>query len=79
MTKLRFPIFVNGEVFQASEGEALSGVLAREDADLLAVLMDPDGVVTDARGLPVEPDSAVHGGAIYRIRLSARREGTADA
>lgn len=79
MTKLQFPIFVNGEVIQATEGEALSGVLARVDTELLAVLMDPDGMVTDARGLPVEPDSPVHGGAIYRIRRSARREGSADA
>jgi hypothetical protein len=78
MTAGQIPIFVNGATVLATSGEALSVVLARHDPDLVATLMDSNGLVTDARGLPVDPDSPVHGGAIYRIKASARHHGSTD-
>jgi hypothetical protein len=72
-------VFVNGIRIDAPAGTPLSAVLAEHDAEMLAMLLDPSGGVTDARGLPVEPDAPVHAGAIYRIRVSARRDGAVDA
>jgi hypothetical protein len=71
-------VFINGLPVTAVAGTPLSRVLADHDPELLATVLDPQGGVTDARGLPVAPDAPVHAGAIYRIRQSARRQGGVD-
>lgn len=77
MTFQTLPIFINGSTVQAPTGSSLGGVLAEQFPELFTDLMDGSGQVTDARGLPVDPDAPVHAGAIYRIfRTSRRDEGT---
>jgi hypothetical protein len=73
------PVFINGARRDVPAGAPLSAVLAEHDPEALALLVDASGAVTDARGLPVDPDTPVHAGAIYRIRRSARRDGVVDA
>jgi hypothetical protein len=73
------PIFINGSTVMARAGSSLGAVLADHDPDLLKALLDGSGEVTDARGLPVDPDAPVYGGAIYRVFKRARRGETADA
>lgn len=74
MTSQTLPIFLNGTTLQAPAGSTLGQVLGQQRPDLFATLMDGSGQVTDARGLPVDPDAPVHAGAIYRIVRSSRRE-----
>ena len=74
MTSQTLPIFINGSTVQAPAGSTLGQVLAEQRPELFAALMDGLGQVTDARGLPVDPDAAVHAGAIYRIFRSSRRD-----
>lgn len=79
MTNPTVPIFINGSTVQAPPGSSLGRVLADHDPELLAALLDGSGAVTDARGLPVDPDAPVHGGAIYRVFRRARRNEATDA
>ena len=79
MTIATVPIFINAATVQAPAGSSLGTVLADHDPDLLNSLLDGSGEVTDARGLPVDPDAPIHAGAIYRVYRRARRDGPADA
>ena len=74
MTSQTLPIFINGSTVQAPAGSSLGRVVADAMPELFTALMDGTGQVTDARGLPVDPDAPVHAGAIYRIFRSSRRE-----
>ena len=74
MTSQTLPIFINGSTVHAPSGSSVGQVVAVEFPELFTALMDGSGQVTDARGLPVDPDGPVHAGAIYRIFRSSRRE-----
>jgi hypothetical protein len=74
VTSPTLPIFINGSTVQAPVGHTLGQVLAETQPELFTSLMDGTGQVTDARGLPVDPDVPVHAGAIYRIFRAARRD-----
>ena len=74
MTSQTLPIFINGTTIQAASGSSLGQVVADQLPELFTSLMDGTGQVTDARGLPVDPDRPVHAGAIYRIFRSSRRD-----
>lgn len=65
-------VYVNSTGLDVPDGAtALDAVRAwnAAAADDVAV---GERVIADSRGLPAEPDSPVHGGAIYRV-LPARR------
>ncbi len=79
MTTKSTPIFINGSTVMAGAGSSLGAVLADHDPDLLKALLDGSGQVTDARGLPVDPDAPVYGGAIYRVFKRSRRDESVDA
>jgi hypothetical protein len=79
VTSPTVPIFVNGSRVTATPGSPLGQVLGRSHPDLFALLMDGSGQVTDARGLPVDPDAPVYSGAIYRIFRSARPDEATNA
>ena len=74
MTSKTLPIFINGSTVQAPEGSTLGQVLAEHQPELCASVLGGTAQVTDARGLPVDPDVPVHAGAIYRIFRSSRRD-----
>jgi hypothetical protein len=64
-------VYVNGRGLDVPPGSsALDAVRAFDDA-VAAQLADGTRALVDSRGLPVAPDTPVHGGAIYRI-VSAR-------
>lgn len=73
------PIFVNDRALRVPVGATLGAALAEHDPELLAEVLGGTARVTDGRLLPVDPDSVVHAGAIYRVARSARAAGAADA
>lgn len=60
-------VYVNGRGVDApSEGSALDAVRLL-DGEAADDVLSGERVITDSRGLPVAGDSAVFGGAIFRI------------
>ena len=60
-------VYVNGRGVDApSEGSALDAVRLL-DGEAADDVMSGKRIITDSRGLPVTGDSAVFGGAIFRI------------
>ncbi|MBW7934803.1 MAG: hypothetical protein H3C62_14580 [Gemmatimonadaceae bacterium] len=78
MTDQTLTVFVNAHAVQVPPGAtALDAVRTFDAAEGEAVAAGRRGV-TDSRGLPVAADTAVHGGAIYRL-VSARAARSEDA
>ena len=75
MTRI-IPVFVNSAKIELStDSTALDAVRLWSEAAAREVL-DGTRVITDDRGLPIVPDTLVHGGSIFRL-VPAR--GAADA
>ena len=71
-------VYVNGRGVDApSEGSALDAVRLLDGAAADDV-MSGDRIITDSRGLPVPGDSAVYGGAIFRIVSNRSRTRAGD-
>ena len=61
------PVFVNSAKIELSvESTALDAVRLFSEAAAREVL-DGTRVITDDRGLPIVPDTLVHGGSIFRL------------
>ena len=75
MTRI-IPVFVNSAKIELpTESTALDAVrLWNEDA--AREVLDGTRVITDDRGLPIVPDTVVHGGSIFRL-IPARAAGDA--
>jgi hypothetical protein len=75
MTRI-IPVFVNSAKIELpTESTALDAVrLWSEDA--AREVLEGTRVITDDRGLPIVPDTVVHGGSIFRL-VSARAAGDA--
>lgn len=67
------PVFLNGRHLAASPGSSLRQLLAEREPDLHASLAEGTAAVTDARGLPIDPDAPLTAGAIFRVGRSARQ------
>jgi hypothetical protein len=66
MTRI-IPVFVNSSKIELSvESTALDAVRLFSEAAAREVL-DGTRVITDDRGLPIVPDTLVHGGSIFRL------------
>jgi phosphatidylserine decarboxylase len=66
MTRI-IPVFVNSAKIELSaESTALDAVRLFSEAAAREVL-DGTRVITDDRGLPIVPDTLVHGGSIFRL------------
>jgi hypothetical protein len=66
MTRI-IPVFVNSVKIELSaESTALDAVRLFSEAAAREVL-DGTRVITDDRGLPIVPDTLVHGGSIFRL------------
>jgi hypothetical protein len=66
MTRI-IPVFVNSAKIELSaESTALDAVRLFSEVAAREVL-DGTRVITDDRGLPIVPDTLVHGGSIFRL------------
>ncbi len=71
-------VYVNGRGVDApSEGSALDAVRLL-DGEAADDVMSGKRIITDSRGLPVTGDSAVFGGAIFRIISNRSRTRVGD-
>ena len=71
-------VYVNGRGVDApSEGSALDAVRLL-DGGAADDVLSGERVITDSRGLPVAGDSAVFGGAIFRIISNRSRTRVGD-
>ncbi len=71
-------VYVNGRGVDApSEGSALDAVRLL-DGEAADDVMSGERIITDSRGLPVARDSAVFGGAIFRIISNRSRTRVGD-
>ncbi|HUQ84146.1 MAG TPA: hypothetical protein VM076_23550 [Gemmatimonadaceae bacterium] len=70
-------VYVNSTGLDVPDGAtALDAIRAWNSAAADAVVLG-ERVIADSRGLPAQPDSLAHGGAIYRV-LPARRRADAE-
>ena len=66
MTRL-IPVFVNSAKIElATESTALDAVRVWSESAAREVI-DGARVITDDRGLPIPPDTVIHGGSIFRL------------
>ena len=66
MTRI-IPVFVNSNKIELpTDSTALDAVRLWSEAAAREVI-DGTRVITDDRGLPIVPDTTVHGGSIYRL------------
>lgn len=66
-------IFVDGRPLAVPAGATVVAVVVAGNAELGAALADGRAHVTDGVGRPIEPDTIVFPGAIFRVVRSARR------
>ena len=60
-------VFVNGTPLHVSRDATALDAVRLLDAALAGAVVAGERAVTDSRGLPVAPASAVTGGAVYRV------------
>ena len=66
MTRL-IPVFVNSAKIElATEATALDAVRVWSESAAREVIAGAR-VITDDRGLPIPPDTVIHGGSIFRL------------
>lgn len=71
-------VYVNERGFTLVAGARVRDALAASVPDLLVACESGEARITDGRGIPVELDDPISGGAILRALRSGRR-GAADA
>lgn len=71
-------VYINARgVDVVSSATALEAVAALDAAEAAAILSG-ERMITDSRGLPADPESLVHNGAIFRI-VRARQAASDDS
>jgi hypothetical protein len=66
MTRI-IPVFVNSQKVELATGStALDAIRLWSDAAAQEVI-DGGKIITDDRGLPILPDTTIHGGSIFRL------------
>ena len=70
-------VYVNSTGLDVPDGATALDAIRAWNATAADEVALGDRVIADSRGLPAEPDSPAHGGAIYRV-LPARRRADAD-
>ena len=65
-------VYVNAEPVDMPKSATVLDAIERADPSLAADVRSGDRAVTVSRGLPIEADAPLHGGAILRVG-SARR------
>jgi hypothetical protein len=73
------PVFVNERRVEVPQGATAAAAAACFDPAFVADASGPSVTITDARGLPVAPETVLTTGAILRVAARVRRAGGADA
>lgn len=68
-------VYVNGRGVDVPDGATALDAVRALDAQLAVGIESGSRSITDSRGLPASADSAVFGGAIYRIVSNRSRGG----
>jgi hypothetical protein len=72
------PVFLNGRPARVPLGFTLSQLVRQEDPELGASLVAGLAAATDARGLPVDRETVLVAGAVFRVFRSSRAASPAD-
>jgi hypothetical protein len=78
MTRI-IPVFVNARKVEVSDDASALDAVRAWSIDAAAQVAAGERVVLDDRGLPIEPERRVHGGAIYRLVPARDRAASDDA
>ena len=60
-------VFVNGTGYDVPTGGTAYDAVALHDADEARALREGGVLVTDSRGLPIDPDAPMFNGAVLRL------------
>jgi hypothetical protein len=60
-------VFVNGVGYDVPSGSTAFDAIALHDADEARALREGGVLVTDSRGLPIDPDAPMFNGAVLRL------------
>ena len=71
---LTFRVYVNGKSVDVPKSATVLDAVEAAYPLLAAEVSSGDSVVADSRGLPIEPDAPLYGGAILRVAPVRRRE-----
>ncbi len=74
MTGDTLRVYVNAKPVDAPASATVLDAVERADPALAAGVRSGDQAVMDSRGLPIEADAPLHGGAIFRVIAVRRRE-----
>lgn len=67
MTDSGIRVYVDSVALDVQHGATVIDAVRAASDDLARAVAEGTRMVTDSRGLPVEPDAALHGGAILRV------------
>ena len=73
------PVFVNDRAVRMAADCVLADAIAACDPELARAVREGSALVTDGRGIALDPGSMVYSGAILRVVVSARRREDSDA
>ena len=68
-------VFVNAQPVDVPKSATVLDAIVRADPSLAEGVKAGDRTVTDSRGLPIDHDAPLHGGAILRVGAARRPEG----
>ena len=71
-------VFVNAQRVEVPAGARLRDALHAWNADAARDVEQGARVATDSRGLPIDIDTPLHGGAIFRLLPARSRDASAD-
>lgn len=67
-------VFVDGRGLDAPAGGTMLDAVARHAQDAASAVRAGSLIVTDSRGLPVQPDAALYNGAVLRLVPNRARD-----
>lgn len=71
-------VFINASGVDVPAGASILDAVRSWNADEAAAVTRGEKLVTDSRGLPIEPDQRVSAGSIFRLLPVRRRQTAAD-
>jgi hypothetical protein len=71
-------VYINANALEVSSSATTLEAVEAWDAEEAAAIRNGERMITDSRGLPADPQSPVHNGAIFRI-VRARQLDSDDA